>query len=372
MSEELRELQVLVDQAELAAASGDPRTALITADRALVRLGDAEPADLRRAARRVKASAFEGIGDFGAAIAELEDLVRTPYADAAWLKDLVALSRCHRDTGDFARAIAVGEDAVPVIAGLGIDGMTEAIQLTVTVAAAYLTRGDVAHARRLCKRAVETAEKHGSALGKASAYWNASIIEAECGDPDAALDLARLSMTEFERGDDARNLGRIRGLIADLLLKLDPPDVAEALATLDQADREIAWAPHAALDISRQHLTRAEAFFLLDEYADATEHLRLCIESAPADVPGLRASVLVVEGKIAAAEGRTDDARQAYQAATQVLTSVGADRPAAQLWLDLGNLLSDIGETDAAHDAFRRAAASNNLRPEFGRFTADH
>ena len=51
-----------------------------------------------------------------------------------------------------------------------------------------------------------------------------------------------------------------------------------------------------------------------------------------------------------------------FKHAVHVLTGVGADREAAQLWLELGTLLESVGEDDAARQAYRSAAASAGLR----------
>jgi hypothetical protein len=45
-----------------------------------------------------------------------------------------------------------------------------------------------------------------------------------------------------------------------------------------------------------------------------------------------------------------------------LLTGVGADHDAAQLWFELADLLEDVGDVDAARDAYRSAAASSGLR----------
>ncbi len=75
----------------------------------------------------------------------------------------------------------------------------------------------------------------------------------------------------------------------------------------------------------------------------------------------MRSSALVLQGQVAAAEGRVPDARQLYLQAVQTLSGIGADREAAQLWFDLGGLLSEVGDSEGALDAFKRAAASTGL-----------
>jgi hypothetical protein len=44
------------------------------------------------------------------------------------------------------------------------------------------------------------------------------------------------------------------------------------------------------------------------------------------------------------------------------LTGIGSDRGAAQLWFELAGLLEEVGDFDAARDAYKSAAASAGLR----------
>lgn len=362
-ADELRELQYLVDQAELELVSGDAATALASANRALGALVGARGTQPRRAARRVRAAALEAVGDVDAAIDELQDLAGDPTPDAAWLKGLIALSRCYREKGDLDRAIAVGADAADTIARLGISATTEAIQLTVTVAFAHMYRGDEAHALRLCKRAIADAEELDLPIAKASAYWNASIIQARRGAMDQAIFLAMEALALFEEGDDVRNIARLRAQVGLLKLLTDPPDAFGSLEILSRAERELAWSPATAFDRANVLETSSRAYFLLGNHEQALEQLRRCAETAPVDSPRLQACSFALRGRIAAAENRIDEARLHYQAAALTLTGMGADHDAAQLWFDLGALLADIGDVDDARDAFKRAAVSKGLRP---------
>lgn len=359
------ELQVALDHAELEFASGNAKAGLDGANKVLADLQELHTGTgtLERQARELRAYALEATGDLDAAILALEDITQTPSPDARWLKALIALSRCYRDAGDLSRAIAVGEDAERTIEALGIAGLTEAIQLTVTVAAAHMTRGDTGQAIRLCQRALAAAEKYDSAIGKASAYWEASILEASKGAHESALVLARRAIAILELGEDARNVTRLRSEIASMQLKQDPPDPAGALETLSQVENEMAWSPVSTYDVARALLTRGRAHFLLGDYSKALEYAEDSVNLAPKDAPLARSSSLVLQGQIALAEQRVPDARRLYLEAVQILSGVGADREAAQLWFDLGGLLVEVGETEGALDAFRRAAASTGLAP---------
>lgn len=355
------EIRVQLDYAELAMATGDADSALLGADEVLQRTRDLEDPDLRRSAHILRATALEAVGQVQEAIALLEELVAEPAADTGWLKSLIALSRCYRESGDLVRAIEVGEKAAGTIAELGLEGLTEAIQLTITVAAAHMYRGDVDHALRMCHQAIEAAAAHGSPMARASAYWNASLIQSRKGEHKPAHELAVKALALFEVGEDARNLARIQSFVAELKLKLDPPDAVGALRTLDAADRDMATASASVHDVADARMTRGRALFLLGKNAEALAEVQAAEQLAPDAAPLLRASISVLEGEIALAEHRVDDGRVAFLSAIRSLSGIGADREAAQLWFELGDLLQEVGETDAALDAFRRAATSTGL-----------
>ena len=73
-----------------------------------------------------------------------------------------------------------------------------------------------------------------------------------------------------------------------------------------------------------------------------------------------------LQGQIVLSQGDLDGAMQAYRHAVMLLTGVGADRGAAQLWFDLASLLEDVGDLEAARECYRSAAASTGLRARPG------
>jgi len=86
-----------------------------------------------------------------------------------------------------------------------------------------------------------------------------------------------------------------------------------------------------------------------------------CLEVAEDAAPVLGAHACLVMGRVALVEGDHATARERFERAAALLTAVGADRPAAQCWFELGALLQEVGEDQAAMDAYRRAAASTGL-----------
>ena len=74
-----------------------------------------------------------------------------------------------------------------------------------------------------------------------------------------------------------------------------------------------------------------------------------------------RVEAAIVLGQAAAAESDMDAARDHFQQAVLLLTAIGADRSAAQVWYELAGLLEDVGDYDGARTAYRSAAAATGL-----------
>jgi transcriptional regulator with XRE-family HTH domain len=355
------ELRLELDYAELELSSGNGAKALELAEAVLAALPETGAAGIERPARFARAYALEATGDLDAAILAFEELTSAPPHDLDWIRALIALSRCYREAGDFGVAIDVGEHAAQTIEDRGLSGLAEALQLTLTVAAAYFERGDTAHAVRMCKQTIARAENLASASARGSAYWNASVMASRQGSVAEALTMARKAIALFEQDSDSRNLARLRTELANMQLRLDPPEAEEAKKTLEQASRELDWSSASTLDKADNQLALARAALLLGDPAAAAElagasHL-LALEQAPL----LAAEALVLQGQIAASQDQLEVASATYKDAILLLSGVGADRRAAELWFELGGLLLDVGEAAEALDAFRRAAASTGL-----------
>jgi len=365
-----RELQLKLDFAELSLASGNPGEALEGSRAVLDELVDSPVIGLKLPALRVQAGALEVSGDLAGAIAVLEEITAEPSPDAQWVRSLIALSRCYRDSGQFAKAVEVGENASGVIEEFGLAGLTESIQLTVTVSAAYQRMGDLETARATCERALRAADKYDSPIAKASAYWNAAAIEtAANGATRGALEMTSKALALFELSEDNRNLAKLRAQVATLQLAQDPPDAAAALETLANADAELTWSGASAWEVALLHITRGRAHHCVGDNEAALRDIEKGLEIAPDEAPFLTATAASVRGQIAASEGRIDEARSHYRQAIHLLSAAGSDREVAQLWFSLAHHLAEVGDTDGALEAFRSAGVSTGLRPQVGSAT---
>ncbi len=360
--QDLEQIRLTLDFAELSLESGEAQAAEAQAREARELAEAASLKDLVYRARYLLARALEAQGFVDDAIIELESLIVPLTGGITRIKAGIALSRCYRESGDFGRAVEVGEHMLEHLAETPLDTSDEAVQLAVTVAAAYYVRGDVGQAVRVCRKAMAKAEILGSSTARASAYWNASVFEAGQGAVSNAIPLAQRALALFAEGQDARNLAGLRTQLGIMQLRLDPPQVEEAQENLRQAAEEFEWCSAGPVVVAHNELAQARAHYLLGEVDVAQTMSQHVHEAVQAHAPIVAAEAKALEGQTLAAMGRMDDAVAAYREAVLVLTSIGSDRGAAQLWFELAGQLEDANEFDAARDAYRSAAAASGLQ----------
>lgn len=361
------ELRLALDYAELYLASGEPEEALRRANEVVARSAREDlDLDLSRSAQRVVAAAQEALGRTGEAIRALDALLEDSPDDLTLLQTMVALCRCHREAGDLTAAIAVGKAATQRAEELGLGGSTEAVQVMVTMAAAHYESGDLDRAIAICEDAIARAEIADSPVGRASAYWNASVIESHRGDVTAAIAMAEKALALFEVAGEARPLARLRSQLGIYLLRLEPPEVEAAQDILRRARVEMAGANATAADLARNDLALAHALFLSGDRAAAASSATDVYEATREEYPLLAAEARMLSGSALAGEGNAAEARAAAREAVLMLTSVGADAAVGQLWFDLAELLDRVGEPVEAREAYRRSAVSAGMWRRLG------
>ena len=367
------ELQVGLDHAELALATGSAAEALEKVEQVLADPATAGLPELRRSAGYTRAAALEATGDLQRAILALEDLAEGATPDLVWIEGMTALSRCYRESGELGRAIEVGIEATRLVEELGLDGLDESIRLTLSVAASYYEQGDAGYAARLCQRAIDRAEALASPVAKAMAYWNSSVIESLRGNATAALPLTRRALAVIEASHDARSAARLRTQMGILQLMLDPPQPEEALEVLTSACRDLATTGAAPADMADNRLAQARARLLIGDAETARTQATEVVDEVSATMPLLAADAHALLGQVAVHDDEVDLARRHFQQAVLLLSGAGADRAAAQLWFELAGMLESVGEAAAALDAYRRAAAATGLvAPPSRRSTPAH
>lgn len=358
--EELARVTLELDYAELDLRTGQADKALERVDAVLK--GGEVPGGLLLKGKFLRGRSLESLGRLDDAVKAFEDVVSHASDDTLLrIQTLVALSRTYREQGDLARACEIGDRAGELVNSADLHASAEGVQLAVTVAAAYFERGDVSVALRMCERAVENAEALESPLARASAYWNSSVMYQRQGDMAGALPLAQKAIVLLEQTHDARNMARLRSLLGDMQLSMDPPELEGAMLNLERARTEYEYSDASTVDIGRNQLGRARCRLLIGDVEEAQKLAEDCLESVGQSSLMLNAQALTLLGQIAVAGGDTEQAVARFKRAIVVLDGVGADRQSAQLWFELANLLREHGALDEAIEAYRRAGTSTGL-----------
>jgi tetratricopeptide (TPR) repeat protein len=354
------EARLALRYAELALKSGEAADA--AAQLRALRDSGAELGPLRDDVTWLLGQALEALGQLDEA-AVLFEMVAGSETSARSLAASIALCRCYREAGDLARSIEVGERARVRAEELGLSGTDDEIRLSVTLVAAYYERGDVVYAAQLCQQALERAERVGSVAGRGSAYWNGSVIAADRGRQSEAVVLAERALALLSEGEDTRALAGLRVQLGLVLLGQDPPDTDAAQHHLVRAREDLVQAGAGAVEVARCDVALADASLLAGDL-DAAERLAQdAIASAQTLAPFLVAEAEVVLGRVALAQDNSGEAQIRFRRAVAALTGAAADREAAQLWYQLGELLEAAGDDQGARDAFKSAGASVGLRP---------
>jgi tetratricopeptide (TPR) repeat protein len=359
------EVALELNYAELALESAEVTEAEAQTRRTLDRLPESVLGPLvalRDRAHYLHARALEAQGRLEEAILDLEQVHCAGVADLQWVEARTALSRCYRETGDLSRAVECGRPALDLLDAAGLSQSDEAIQLVVTVAAAYFERGDTGEAKRLCQRAVDRAERAGSPRAKASAYWNASMIESRQGSTSTAVSLAERALALLSEGNDGRNLARLRSELGTMQLMSEDTELDEAERTLQQAAQDLRLTSAGPVDIATNQLVQCKAMLLRGAHEEVLVQAEQVLLAVGDVAPIVAAGAHVVTGRALAAQGDPDGAHRAFTRAVRTLSSIGADRSAAELWFELGALWESVGAVEASRDAYRSAAASTGLR----------
>ena len=264
------------------------------------------------------------------------------------------LFRCHADSGDFHRALMVGEAALGAITRQGLHGTEEYYRLAASLLWAYAEVGDLTHAMAWARSLIQEAEASGHTRGQASIYWNAAIVADDLGEVDEAIYLSQKALVQLSESSNSRDLVRLRISTGQLLLGADPPRAEESWQTL-RAAKDHLEDLGSAVDRMRWERTAAMAQLLLGHREESLALIRLAADRAPAEEQEETASTLTIFGDVEAARGDRERALRQYRAGVAALSGAIETRATARAWRDLGDRFVALGLADQAADCFDRA-----------------
>lgn len=308
-----------------------------------------------------EAKLSEAAGDLESATSLLERLLEDPHTDATiWAEAATSLVRCHRERGNLSEAIDVGERCTTQLVAAGLSGTPQHVAVGLTMASAYHERGDVVRASGVVEGLMAESERVGSREARGFAYWNAALIARSEGRQLDAVKLAEKAVALVSEGDDKRRLARLTAAQAEILLSLDEPPVEKAveLLLLSYVQLEECGTSGDRAYVATE-LGRAE--ILKGRPTEAEQWARRSLELL-GDEPRLesvRSWMILAQAQ--ALRGQSEEVSRTARLAASMLETMGASRQAAQIWRDLGDLLSRQGEHAEACVAYDRALESMGL-----------
>ncbi|MBO3086602.1 helix-turn-helix domain-containing protein [Cellulomonas fengjieae] len=340
---------------------GEPRAAA-----EVLRRVDVSGLDIDTAARfgLALAETLDLAGDLEASIDALETLCgrliesrRYPQAAYAAMRIVMALT----EVADLHRAVARGEHLLAQLPASAA-GSDEVVRLESTIIWAYIARGDTTYARYRGRQLLAHTRQHGSARAVSSVHWNLAFVDDALGDPDAAL--AQLESAIALAGTDEidRDLPRLRLDRALLLVSVDPPRAADALADLDAVQTALEVG-ESQIELARAESVRSRVWLLLDDPVAAQRHAARAVELLREGVRRDSASAHEALGDAMLAQRSRPEAVKEYRSAAELLDMISSGRSAAVLWRRIGDRLRVAGDDDErVVEAYGRALAAAGIR----------
>ncbi|GAA2851496.1 hypothetical protein GCM10010517_09110 [Streptosporangium fragile] len=361
-AEQMQEIERALSYAQLAMENGEVAEARTRYAELLADGGLAGLPQLWQDAEYGLALATEACGDLDEAIALLDRLCENDAATMSPERRIaaaVALSRCHREQGDLARAVHVPEQILGgPVRPAWTDGL---VRLGGQLLAAYVSRGDLLRARQFSAELLAAAETLGSPLSLTLAHWGAAIVAVESGQADEAVAHVERAMAIQSEYSDPRRLARLRGDYAQVMLTVRPMQAEAWCDVLLKVESELAESSANPMDKMRCAMNLARVELLLARPEQATERMRFVCDLLDGMPQAMRAEARLLYGEALAELGMREQASQELMAGEECLEQAPVTRYTAHAWLTAARVLERIDEKDRSIDAYKRALACVGL-----------
>ncbi len=350
------EQQLRLRYAELALQNGEAAAALAEFER--LHKEAPEGSAIHREAVWGRCRALEALGRLEEAI-EAYDKVREaaaldPVHGGRWAEAVISVCRCSIEAGDLSRAIELGEAALHHLGGLGLELSDLQVQIVSTLVGSYYRRGDLVRAQNLVSELI-LAVQNQSRAARGAAYWNASLVAESRGQLGEAINLAEKALAMYAESENQRSFARLRVAYAWLLLRQAEPAIEQSRDLLLLARAELTESG-GTVDVAYCDTELARCELLAGRPNEAIEIASRAVEALGEDRLESGAAMLVI-GQAMCQLGDIDGGRAQVAHASQALQHAQGGREAAATWREAGDVLHQLGEREAALDAYQRALA---------------
>ena len=198
---------------------------------------------------------------------------------------------------------------------------------------AYIERGDLLRARQFSGELLAAADRLGTPRAIVAACWNAAILAEQTRRGDEALALAERALAIHSENGDARNLARVRGAYAGLLLRVRPEEAETARDLLLRVRRELTESSASRNDRALCDVELARAELILGDNAKAAEYAKAALDTLTQSARGIRAEARLMLGHAYMGLGRAAEAAAELAAAAEWLDKAPVSRSNTQSWV---------------------------------------
>jgi transcriptional regulator with XRE-family HTH domain len=361
--EDLARVELSVTFAELALLNGESEDALTQA-RIAIESSLAVPAALLWRARCALASALENLGRLEEALGELEHLHSESVAQRRWgeaLRLVVQISRCYKEAGDVAHALAVAEAGLKLVDQYELMGTDAHAELASTVIGLHYVQGNHVRAELLADEVLSQLEEGGSRRGRGAVYWNASLNAEGRGDVEKAVVLAERALALYAEGQDERALARLRVAYAWLMLRSAPPRAQRAAQLLEDARLSL-MDTGTEVDIAYCETELGRAAILLGDARKGLKWSRAAVKRLGPKPRLQTAHARLVVARAHLTLGMNTEAIAEYRVAAAALGNLGMSRQSASAWRELADAFTDLKLFEDAALAYQQALSEAGVR----------
>jgi tetratricopeptide (TPR) repeat protein len=325
---------------------------------------DGVPKKFRDEATLLLAMALQRLGDGAGAVRRLLPLFERSLKRDTHLSALdtsLILCRCYLESGDMNRAARAGEDALDAARAQGLGGASDYFRLAATVMMAHMGLGDYLHARTWAAEMIEEAEAASQVAGQAALYWNSALLAEVEGRLDEALRLCEHAMARLGEQDNLRDYARVRGAMAQLLLRLDEPDLERTESLLNTCLPDLT--DHGSrTDLGMWNYLFSTVLLLRGDSSAAEGRARQALDLLRSATPDACVEAWIALTDALMAQGRRAEAQGSLDEALRHADAVDASREAALLWRAVAERLTAFEDHQRAVYAFRKALDAVSVR----------
>ncbi|WP_246239268.1 helix-turn-helix domain-containing protein [Acrocarpospora corrugata] len=355
-AEQMEELDLGLRFARLALENGEVTEARrryqeLLEDKSIVGLSS-----LRQDAQFGYALAVEACGDLSEAIRVLNTLMDTETESQTPSRRVaiaIALCRCYRECGDFQEGVSVGERMLGATARP--NWSDDLVELGSTLLSVYIERGDLLRARQFATELLSAAETLGTPRSIVAACWNAAMAAEQIGFGEEAMSLIERALAIQSENGGPRNLARLRGGYAKLLLQVRPAEAEAARDLALRSMRELKESSSGLADIIHCSLYLARAELALGDLDAALTYAQQAMDLVGEGNRTLHSEVHLLLGQIYFMQRRDEACATELSVAGESLKHLSATRKVAESWQHAADTMAQLGDHDASVDAYQRA-----------------